>query len=59
MDKFFKTNERSEDSYIGLADFLFVFQEQVLKCSNNYRYAFIHNDAFMNAFRYNALFEFN
>ena len=28
----FKSNERSEDSYIGLADFfLFFFQEKVLK----------------------------
>ena len=27
----FKSNERSEDSYIGLADFVFFFQEKVLK----------------------------
>ena len=26
-----KSNECSEDSYIGLGDFLFVFQEKVLK----------------------------
>ena len=28
---FFKIKERSEDSYIGLADFLFFFQDKVLK----------------------------
>ena len=47
----FKYNERSEDSYIGLADF-FVFIQEVFKVSNNYRCAFIHIDAFMNALRY-------
>ena len=31
-DSYIKSNERSEDSYIGLADFfLFFFQEKVLK----------------------------
>ena len=40
--------------------FLFsFFQQKVLKCSYNYRCAFIHIDAFMNAHRNNALFEFN
>ena len=38
-------NERSEDSYIGLADF---FNGKVF---NNSRCAFIHIDAFMNALR--------
>ena len=52
------SNEHSEDSYIGLPNFcLFFFQEKVfkmcIKVSYNYRYAFIHIDAFMN-----ALFEF-
>ena len=46
---FFKSNERSLDSYIGLADFFFFSG-----VANNYRGAFIHIDAFMNAF-----FEFN
>ena len=50
---FFKSNERSLDSYIGLADF-FLFLGKFLKVANNYRGAFIHIDAFMNAF-----FEFN
>ena len=35
---FIKSNERSEDSYLGLADF---FPGNVLKVSNNYRCAFI------------------
>ena len=43
------SKERSEDSCIGLADF---FSVKVLKASNNYRCAFIHIDAFMNALRY-------
>ena len=30
----------------------FCFQEKVLKCSNNYRSAFMHYNAFMNALRY-------
>ena len=46
----FKSNERSEDSYLGLADFfLFLFPGKV---SNSYRCAFIHIDAFTNALRY-------
>ena len=45
----FKSNERSEDSYISLADF---FSGKVLKVSNNYRCAFIHIDAFVNALRF-------
>ena len=36
---FIKSNERSEDSYIGLAD---SFPGNVLKVSNNYRCAIIH-----------------
>ena len=56
----FKSNERSEDSYIGLADFFsFFFSGKVLKVFNNYRCAFIHIDAFMNALRYICIFEFN
>ena len=54
---FLKINEGSEDSYIGLADFLLVFfQEEVLKVSNNCRCAFIHIDAFMNALKYICTF---
>ena len=41
-----KSYERSEDSYIGLGDF-FCFPGKVLKCSNNYRCAFIHINAFV------------
>ena len=55
----FKSNERSEDSYIGLADFFVcfvLFSGKVLKVSNSYRCAFIHIDAFLNAFRYKCLF---
>ena len=48
----FKSNQRSEESYIGLAVFLG-------KVSNNYRCAFIHIDAFENALRYICFFEFN
>ena len=33
MSYFFKSNERSEDSYIGLVEFLFFFQEKVLNCA--------------------------
>ena len=52
-----KSNEPSEDSVIGLADFLFVFfSGKVLKVSNNYRSAFMHIDAFMNALRYLCTF---
>ena len=47
-----RSNERSEDSSIGLEDFSEFFrQENVLKCSNNYSCAFIHISAFMNALR--------
>ena len=46
----FKSNQRSEESYIGLAVF---FSGKV---SNNYRCAFIHIDAFMNALRYICTF---
>ena len=50
---FVKSNERSEDSCIGPSDlFVFFYQEKVFKCSNNYRCAFIHIDAFLNALRY-------
>ena len=39
----FKSKERSEDSYIGLGDFfVFFFRKKILRCSNYYRYAFIH-----------------
>ena len=55
--RLFKSNERSEYSYIGLADFfLFFFSGKVLKVSNNYRCAFIHIDAFINALRYICTF---
>ena len=48
----FKSDELSEDSYIGLGCFFcFFFQKKVLKCSNNYRCAFIHIRAFINAER--------
>ena len=50
----FKSNKRSEDSYIGVADFFCFFQDKVLKVSNKYRCALISINAFMN-----ALFEFN
>ena len=49
----FKSNERSDDSDIGLADF---FSGKVLKVSNNYRFAFIHVYAFMNALKYICAF---
>ena len=49
----FNSIERSEDSYIGPADF---FSGKVLKVSNNYRCAFIHIDAFMNALEYICIF---
>ena len=54
----FKSNKRSEDSFIDLAVF-FCFLRKVLKCPNNYRFAIIHVNAFMNALRCNALYEFN
>ena len=54
----FKSNKRSEDSFIDLAVF-FCFLRKVLKCPNNYRCAIIHVNAFMNALRCNALYEFN
>ena len=53
-DSLFKSNEHSEDSCIGLGDFLFVcffLMEKVLKCSKNYRCAFILINAFMNTLR--------
>ena len=43
------SNDCCEDSYTGLG---FFFWEKVLKCSNNYRCAFIHSNAFMNALGY-------
>ena len=52
----FKSNDHSEDSYLGFADFFVFFSGKVLKVSNNYRCAFIHIDAIMNAFRYTCLF---
>ena len=52
-----KSNERNEDSYIGLAFFQeIVLHKMCLKVSNNYRCAFIHVDAFMNALRYICTF---
>ena len=49
--------ERSEDSYISLADFFcFFFKGKVLKVSNNNRCAFIHIYAFVNALRYVCTF---
>ena len=50
----FKSNERSEDSFIGFADFFCFFFSG--KVSNNYRSAFIHINAFMNALRYLCIF---
>ena len=55
---FFKSNERIEDSYKGLTDLIFFFRKS-LKISNNYRFVFIHIDAFMNKLDLSALFEFN
>ena len=54
----FESTERSEDSYIGIGDFFPFFQEKVLKCSNNYRCAFIHINAFMNALKNISFFEY-
>ena len=51
-----KSNERREDSYIGLADF---FSGKCLKVSNNPRCAFLNINEFMNALRYICFFEFN
>ena len=48
-----KSNERSEDSYIGLAYFFSVKSlKMCIKVSNNYRCTFIDIDAFINALRY-------
>ena len=51
-----KSNKRSEDSEIGLADFFF---RKSHKVSSNYKCAFIHFDPFMNALKYIWIFEFN
>ena len=61
MPPFFESNERSEDSYKALANFvcLFVFSTKFSKVFNNYRCAFIHIDAFMNPLRYIFNFDFN
>ena len=55
---FLKSFKRSEDSYIGLADFFFLvfFSGKVLYVSDNCRCAFIHIDVFMNALRYKCTF---
>ena len=52
-----KSNESSEDSNISFGDFFcFFFQERVLKCSNNYRCAFMNVNAFMNELSYMCTF---
>ena len=52
-----KSNERSEYSYIGFADFFFRKNlKMCIKVSNNYRCAFVHIDAFMSALRYICTF---
>ena len=50
MTLLIKSNERNEDSYIGLADFFF------RKSLHSDRCAFKHIDAFMNTLRYRCNF---
>ena len=58
--RFIQSNERSEDSYKGLAVFFSGKSlKMCIKVSNNYRCAFIHIDAFMMDLGIYTFFEFS